>query len=407
MYFASIVKEVMFLNILFLSVSTGGGHIKAAEALKDYVKSRQPHSRCLIIDTLRYISPLLDKCIVGGYIRIINSMPSLYGSLYALSESNKKIAGMTYAACRMFSYRLIPLIRDFNPDIIVCTHTFPLQMICSLKQEKMISVPLAAIVTDFANHPFWKLEGIDALIVPHDDIKREMAGAGIPWNIIYPYGIPVSAAFLARHNRKRVLDFLGLEDKLTGLVMGGSLGLGSIYNCFEILEKSGRDIQIIVVAGKNTRLKNRIESKMTGSRARESYAGWGCARESHIYRGSVKVFGYTDMIPYLMDISDFIITKPGGMTISEALVKELPIFLTSPVPGQEERNYSFLISSGAAVEIKPCVDLLPVLTNVLGDSSKLKSMKEAVKNLARPHSCRDTASLLEKLASRIMPQGAQ
>lgn len=372
------------MDILFLSVSTGGGHIKAAEALKDYVKTRWPHSRCLIIDTLRYISPLLDKCIVGGYIRIINSMPSLYVSLYTLSENNKKIVGMTYAACRMFSYKLIPLIRDFNPAIIVCTHTFPLQMICHLKQEKMISVPLAAIVTDFANHPFWKLESIDALIVPHDNIKREMTRAGIPQNIIYPYGIPVSANFLVKYNRKRILDLLGLEDKLTGLVMGGSLGLGSIYNCFEMLEKSRRDIQIIVVAGKNTKLKNRIER---------------CMIESRIYPKSIRVFGYTDMIPYLMDISDFIITKPGGMTISEALIKELPIFLTPPIPGQEERNHSFLISSGAAIEIKPAGDLCLILTNILENPSKLKNMKEAAKNLARPYSCFDTASLLEKLVS--------
>ncbi|NLC68774.1 MAG: UDP-N-acetylglucosamine--LPS N-acetylglucosamine transferase [Clostridiaceae bacterium] len=370
------------MDILFLSVSTGGGHIKAAEALKGHAKNRWPHSRCLIVDTLRYISPFLDKCIVGGYIKIISNMPFLYGGLYTLSENNKKIVSMTYAACRMLSYNLIPLIKGFNPAIIVCTHTFPLQMVCHLKREKIISAPLAAVVTDFANHPFWKLEGIDALIVPHDDIKHEMSLAGIPRDIIYPYGIPVSAAFLVKHNRKKILDLLGLEDRPTGLVMGGSLGLGSIFNCFEMLGKSRKDIQIIVVAGKNARLKNRIER---------------CTRENGICQKNIRVLGYTDMIPYLMDVSDFIITKPGGMTISEALVKELPMFLTSPIPGQEERNHRFLLRSGAAVEINPAGDICRVLTNVLEDTLMLKSMKEAAKRLARPYSCRDTVSLLEKL----------
>ena len=367
------------MDILFLSVSTGGGHIKAAEALKDYVKGRYPHSRCLIVDTLRYISPFLDKCIVGGYINIINNMPFLYRSLYNLSENSKNIINMTHTACCIFSHKLMPLISSFNPSIIVCTHTFPLQMVCHLKQKKVISVPIAAIVTDFANHPFWKLGNMDALIVPHDNIKLEMSRAGISRNIIYPYGIPISEGFLIKRDRKKILKSLGLEDKLTGLIMGGSLGIGSLYNSFETLAKSKRDVQIIMVTGKNVKLKNRVESRISSK--------------------SIKVFGYTNIIPYLMDISDFIITKPGGMTISEALVKELPIFLTSPIPGQEERNHHFLISSGAAAEIKPVDDPDFVLTNILDNASNLKNMKEAAKCLARPYSCRDTALLLEKLAT--------
>ncbi|NSW92223.1 MAG: UDP-N-acetylglucosamine--LPS N-acetylglucosamine transferase [Firmicutes bacterium] len=389
------------MDILFLSVSTGGGHIKAAEALKEYVKEQYPGSRCLIVDTFRYISPLVDKFIVGGYLNMIKKIPFLYGSLYKLSENNKNIIDMTYTISCLFSYKLIPLIRNFNPSIIVCTHTLPLQMVSHLKQEKMISVPIAAIVTDFVHHPFWKLENVDALIVPHDKIKLEMIQAGIPGNIIYPYGIPISEGFLKKYDRKKFLRALGLEDKLTGLIMGGSLGIRSVYNSFEMLVKSKRGMQIIVVTGKNTTLKKRIESRFPLYCSNYSNNG---NNYSNIYNNNynqkaIRVFGYTNIIPCLMDISDFIITKPGGMTISEALVKGLPIFLTSPIPGQEERNSHFLVSSGAAIEIKPGDDPDYALANTLDNTSKLKNMKEAAKYLARPYSCYDTALLLEKLAT--------
>jgi processive 1,2-diacylglycerol beta-glucosyltransferase len=416
------------LDILFLSVSTGGGHIKAAEALKEYVEKNYSGSRCKIVDTFKYISPLIDKFLVGGYLNIINKLPFLYGSLYKLSEHNKGIIDATYAISQLFSYKLIPLIREFNPTIIVCTHTLPLQMTSYLKQKKIISVPITAIVTDYVNHPFWKLDNIDALIVPHDKIMFDMVQAGIPESIIYPYGIPLSEEFLIRHNRKNIMANLGLEDKLTGLIMGGSLGIRSVYNSFKMLLRCEREMQIIVVTGKNAHLRNKMEDQLrhynitntkintnncTGANTNttinaNAYTGTNThtytidntdtSTYTYIYNNkNIKILGYTDIIPELMDISDFIITKPGGMTISEALVKELPIFLTFPIPGQEERNCHFLIENGVAVNIQPKDNIDHILTDILDNTSKMKNMKKTAKSLARPNSCHDTSMLLDKL----------
>ncbi len=444
------------MDILFLSVSTGGGHIKAAEALKEYVEKNYSDSRCKIVDTFKYISPLIDKFVVGGYLNIINKLPFLYGSLYKLSEHNKSIINATYAISQLFSYKLIPLIREFNPTIIVCTHTLPLQMTSYLKQKKMISAPITAIVTDYVNHPFWKLDNIDALIVPHDKIMFDMVQAGIPESIIYPYGIPLSEEFLIRHNRKNIMTSLGLEDKLTGLIMGGSLGIRSVYNSFKMLLRCEREMQIIVVTGKNARLKKKMENQLrhynitntkinanyntivntytnanasatTGDNASTSAKTTNCTSANtnttinanthpgtnthtytidntdtstytYIYNNKkIKILGYTDIIPELMGISDFIITKPGGMTISEALVKELPIFLTFPIPGQEERNCRFLLENGVAVNIQPKDNIDHILTDILDNTSKMKNMKKTARSFARPNSCRDTSMLLNKL----------
>lgn len=394
------------MDILFLSVSTGGGHIKAAEALKEYIEKNYSGSRCKIVDTFKYISPLIDKFVVGGYLSIINRIPFLYGSLYKLSEYNKNIIDATYTISQLFSYKLIPLIQEFNPSIIVCTHTLPLQMTSYLKTKKLISVPVTAIVTDYVNHPFWNLKNIDALIVPHDKIMFEMIKTGIPESIIYPYGIPLTEEFLKKRNKEKIITSLGLENKLTGLIMGGSLGIRSVYNSFEMLIRCKREIQIIVVTGKNTHLKNNMENKLRSCKITRSKINTAAntsistsfGTNTYNYNNkNIKIFGYTNIISDLMDISDFIITKPGGMTISEALVKELPIFLTSPIPGQEDRNSHFLIKNGVAVNIKPKDDIDYVLTDVLDNTTRLKSMKKVAKTLARPNSCRDITMLLEKI----------
>ncbi|HOJ10873.1 MAG TPA: glycosyltransferase [Clostridiales bacterium] len=377
------------MNILFLSVSTGGGHIKAAKALEETVVSKYSGAKCLIIDTLKYISPFLDRMIVGSYLGIVRNIPEFYGRLYSLSEHNNRINNITINLSRLLSKYLISLIKDFTPSVIVCTHTLPLQMVSFLREKKIISVPVVAVVTDYVNHPFWNLEYVDALIVPGNHVMDDMVKAGIPESIIYPYGIPLSENFLNKWEKAEIRKALGIENKLTGLIMGGSLGIRSVYNPFKSLMNCMNckpDFQIIVVAGLNSKLQRKIERDLL------NYP------ETHHNR--VKVLGYANNISDLMDASDFIITKAGGMTISEALIKELPIFLMSPIPGQEERNTTFLVNSGAAVEISPRDDIGDVLGKTIYIPEKLTMMKEKAKALACPYACYDTVKLLESLSIR-------
>jgi len=371
------------MKVLFLSVSTGGGHIKAAKALKDVVISKYPYAECIIIDTLKYINPIIDKLVVGTYLSLVKNIPYFYGNLYKLSEYSKGINNLTNAFSKLLAKYIINLIRDFNPSLIVCTHTIPLQMVSYLKTKKIISVPIVAIVTDYANHPFWHLPNIDALIVPDNHVKTDMVKTGIPHNIIYPLGIPLMEDFTYKTNKTEIRKILRIEDKLTALIMGGSLGIRSVYNSFKLLINSERDIQIIVLTGENTKLKKKIELELLNYPV--------CKQKN------VKVFGYTDNVSVLMDAADFIITKAGGLTISEALAKELPIFLISPIPGQEERNAAFLIDSGAAVEISTEDNIDEILNNTIFNPQKLSLMKHKARLLARPYATHDTVRLLETL----------
>lgn len=367
------------MDILFLSVAAGGGHMKAAESVKEVVEQKYPGSRCFIVDTLRYVNPVVDKLVIGSYLNSIKKTPQIYGMLYEMSESGENIYDFSEAVNKLMSFKVKTLIKEFKPSVVVCTHAFPLQMMSTLKKKRALDVPVLGILTDFAIHPLWIHDKIDAYVVSNDLMKYDMVNKGISQDIIFPYGIPVSSRFREECSRDAVLEEMELEDKLTFLLMGGSLGFGEIKGTFRSLLKSKRDIQIVTIAGNNTKLRKQLE------------------RYSLNTEKKVKVLSYTDKVAELMSASDFIITKPGGMTISEALIKGLPMLLISPIPGQEERNEQFLVNYGAAVRISDSDSIDSILFQVLDNPLKVRHMKEMGKYLSRPEAAYDIVNLLERM----------
>lgn len=370
------------MNILFLSVSAGGGHMKAAEALKAYVEESFTGSKTLILDTLRYINPIINKLVIGGYLSTVQITPKLYGKLYDLAEAGENISEVSQVINRIISYKIKRLVRQFVPDIIVCTHPFTSQMVAKLKIQANIHPKIVTILTDFIPHSFWLHEGVDAYIVAHPAMKYEMIAKGVKEETIFPLGIPISKRFLDPMNKADTRNSLGLANKTTVLLMGGSLGFGDIKEVFTGLAESSRDLQLIVVAGQNRELYKKIR------------------KYSNRIGKVIKVFGYTEKIPELMSASDLLVSKPGGMTISEALVKRLPMVLISPIPGQEEKNARYLLNGGAAARLYPKQNIEEVLYQVLDMPVRYNHMREMCGYLAHPNACQDIGKLLEELMSK-------
>lgn len=369
------------MNVLYLSISMGAGHLRAAEALKEYVDQMYPESRSLVIDTFKYINPLVHKVFVDGYLTIVRSIPSAYGGLYRMSEQSVNINGLSRILSKLFSFRVARLVEEFNPSIIVCTHPFPLQIVSHLKKQKKINVPSVGILTDYVNHPFWFHENIEAYVVAHDKIKQDMINSGTPEKHIYCYGIPVSKVFLQKESREGLLCRYGLEDKFTVLIMGGSLGFGDIKKAFLSFLNCRKDIQTIIVTGKNKKLMLQLQN----------YLGQ--------HTKNIRLIGYSNEICALMDIADIIVTKPGGMTITEAFIKELPIFIMSPIPGQEERNSQFLTNAGAAKSISKDADVYNLIHNIIDNPYIMAEMKEKSKKLSTPDSGYRIVQLMERLVN--------
>jgi processive 1,2-diacylglycerol beta-glucosyltransferase len=282
---------------------------------------------------------------------------------------------------KLLSFRIKKLVNEFNPSVIVCTHLFPVQMLSNLKKKGKVSVPILAIITDYVVHPIWPHDCIDAYVLAHETLRAEALEKGFPDSIIHSLGIPISSRFLKKNERAIVLKELMLKDKFTILIMGGSLGYGKVSTVFQCLLNSSLDLQIIALTGHNSKLKKQLEKL-------------SCCSDK-----SIKILSYTHRVADLMDISDLIVTKPGGLTVTESLAKKLPIVIVSPIPGQEERNATFLTNNGAAVRITEKDNMDIVLKNIIEDPLKMQEMRSNALVLAKPNSSRDIVELMHKLSN--------
>jgi processive 1,2-diacylglycerol beta-glucosyltransferase len=369
------------MKALIFSVSAGGGHGLAAEALKDYINLKFPISEIKVIDTLKYINPIIDKVVIGSYLKTLKVTPSLYGKLYNCSETDSGIANTISSKFNeIMTYKLLPLIDEFNPDILICTHPFPTEMVSIMKVKYNLNTPVISIITDYYPHGFWLHPFIDAYVVSTKDMIEDMVCKGIPRRTIYDLGIPVKPSFLIKYEREETLKELDLcPSKFTILVMGGSLGMGKITDIYTELSRVNKDIQIIVITGKNDKLYNELS----------------VLKETSVK--PTKIIGFTDKVNKYMQASDLLLTKPGGLTITEALICGIPLGLFSPIPGQEEKNAEFLLNNNLAINLSNTNQCQEIIEDLLRLENKLEVMRENCNDFSKPDSGTKIVQLIESL----------
>lgn len=375
------------MKALILSVSAGGGHTQASEALKHNIMLKDPDSEVIVIDTLKYINPLLNRVIIGGYLKSLKISPSLFGKFYYHSEKNESMATATSLISSWFNeamtFKLLPFINDVNPDILICTHPFPIEMVSILKGKGKISIPCISIITDYYSHHLWLHPYIDGYVVSSDEMVDDLVSKGVERSRIYPLGIPVSPDFLVQCDRKETLKELDLKENIpTILVMGGSLGLGKIKPIYEELLNVNAEIQIIVITGSNSKLYSELQDL------------------KNISNKETRIIGFTNEVNKFMRCSDLLITKPGGMTLTESFICGIPLVLFSPLPGHEEKNVDFLMRHNLAVNISEIAGCAKVIENLLSDKSALDSMKNNCKKYSKPNAGSNIYNLILHLISK-------
>lgn len=372
------------MKILTLTVAAGSGHGKAAEAIRNHFHT---HYRDLpiemkTINTLRYINPIVDKLIIGSYIKALKKTPSIYGKLFDFAESEDAVSNITQIMNDFLSKRLINLIHEYNPDIILCTHFFPLEMVSILKRKHKIKIPIVAIITDYAPHSIWFYNHIDAYVIPHEDFIQDLIENGIARETIYPLGIPIDESFLSPLDKLACRRSLGLnDDPLTLLIMGGGLGMGNIKTIFEQLAFSNLNLQLIACTGSNMKLKNQLLD--ISSR---------CNKRTLIY-------DFTNNVSTLMSAADILISKPGGLTITESINKHIPLVINSAIPGHEERNADYLLNNGIAARVKDTDSIVSLIKQLTISHTRLKHMTESAIEKSKPNAAKDICTLILKLAS--------
>jgi processive 1,2-diacylglycerol beta-glucosyltransferase len=356
------------MRILIATVTAGGGHLAAAAALDEAWRALRPKDVIDRVDMVKFFSPLHRKIVSDGYVKLVNHAPELWGMMFAKTD-NPGLAKRLNRIKRLFPSRSRPLfaryIKQFKPDAVLCTHYLPLETLADLRKKNGSPHPLAvSVVTDFEAHALWMEPCVDLYCVAAEETKARLLARGATQEDIVATGIPISAKFSSGPDPRSVRKTLGLRDDLPVLLVpSGGFGMGPVGEIIAQLDHVQHPFQTIVVTGRNEELRRELAAQDR--------------------KHPTRVLGYASNMHELMAISDLIITKPGGLTTSEALAMGKPLFIINPIPGQEAANSDFLLERGAAAKVNRVEDLSYRIQNLLG-TKKLSDMARSAKRLGRP-----------------------
>ena len=371
-------------KILIFYASYGGGHLSAANSIKDYLSNHYENIDVELIDCMKYINKPIEKITTTAYNEMAKKAPWAWGKIYSDSQKGP-LAHITTRSNQVFAIKLLRLLREKNPDLIISTHPFGSQMCSYLKRKGKITSKIATILTDFAPHDQWLVgsDYTDYFFVAHNKMKEYLISKNIPENKIFATGIPISNKFLETFNTSKILNSLGLKENSKTILFfaGGKFGLGKsrTLEIFNTLVNDFNNIQVIAMSGKNKKMYEEFNQIVK------------IANKTNF----IKLFEFVNNVPELMAVSDVVITKPGGLTTTESLVSGLPMIIINPIPGQEEENAQFLEHSNVGIWLKKQMNITETISNFLSDDEKLKEMKENTKKISNRNSTKDICTILE------------
>lgn len=395
------------MRILILSAKTGGGHMRAAQALKAVITDRNSEAQVEIVDGLEYASHAFSKLVVDAYKYSATKTPALYGMFYKLSNADSTRGKIVQKVNGQFAKRFLSLIRDFNPDVVVTTHPFPSIMFSRLREKGITNIPLVSIITDFAPHQAYLNPGVSRYVVSSEEMVDELVSSGVDRNKIHSVGIPIDPIFYKKEsNKEQKLAEMGFSPDLkTVLIMAGSFGVTDILKIYENINEIDLDFQIIVITGRNEKLFDEFNSILSvneAMRVGEAEPNFDEEKEPTRKQAKInvtkptKLIFFTNEVYKYMHISDLIITKPGGLTVSEALASCLPMAIFKAIPGQETDNSEYLCSNNLAIEIKKS-NAAEIIYKLLKYPERLISMKESCSRLNNKNSAKNVYDIVKEV----------
>jgi len=351
------------MRVLITYASAGAGHFKAAEAIYDYLNKRCGDIDIKLVDILDKTNPFFKFTYTFGYWLLVSRAPIAWRIAYWFTEL-KALRFFTGRAARIMnrinSRKFIRFLIQYNPDFIISTHFLSSEISCLVKRARKIKSELVTVITDFAVHPFWVSTGTDKYIVATAITKNQLVKHGVEENIIIDSGIPVHPKFLQQLERKELCRKLGIsENKFTVLIATGSFGIGPIE---EIIKSLYQEVQILVVCANNKKLYKKLKAS--------AYP-------------DVWVFGFVDNMQELMSVSELIITKPGGLTISEILIRELvPLFVWA-IPGQEAGNVEVLKQYAIGLSLKSTSQIKKKVLEFKNNPNQASIIKNNIKKIKK------------------------
>ena len=358
------------MQIIIATVTAGAGHLQAASALEEAWKKRRPTDRVNRLDVLDFTPRLYRKAYVEGYVKLVEHAPELWGHMFKRTDNPvlaRRLNRVRRALARVAAAPFVDEVRLRKPRVVLCTHYMPLDLVGRSKEEASESAAgpfIVSVVTDFEAHALWMDPAVDLYCVGAEETQARLVARGVPQHQVCVTGIPVSPRFAQPVKVEAVRKRLGLRDDVPVLlVLSGGFGMGPVKDIMAELNKLTIPVQIQVICGRNEELRRELALLDM--------------------RHPTDVFGFVKNMHEFMAVADLVITKPGGLTSSEALAAGKPILVINPIPGQEEANSDFLLEHGAAVKVNRVEDL-PYKLKRLFHSKQLERLAAAARALGRP-----------------------
>ena len=359
------------MHILLLSANTGEGHNSTSKALAEVLQEQGHTSH--ILDTLSYLSPGFSKFISNSHSRIYRYAPKLFDAGYGMMEKMSPYAeelSPIYEILRLGCHKLYRRIRAEEYDAVICVHPFSGIMMTEVRRVYETNIPCFFVCTDYTCSPTVEQCQMDGYFIPHEELSPEFTRVGLPRRKLLPTGIPVRQVFYQKGIRGLTRSQLGLTvDGCIILLMAGSMGCGPIEKiakslCSQLPPKTS----VVAICGNNEKLReNLLELQLH----------------------SLKVLGYTNQMSDFMDAADMIITKPGGLSSTEAANKHLPMVFINAVGGCESRNFDFFLDRGMAVGSSLAEEVVRQAVAMAMDEDKRRQIQQALEEAFTKNSAQE------------------
>jgi processive 1,2-diacylglycerol beta-glucosyltransferase len=361
------------MKILVIYATAGAGHKMAAQALYSRLKTL-PGIDAVFVDALEHTNRFYKHLYSRSYTLLITKAPGLWGFFFWLLDIpwlQPLVRLVRRAQNSLQAWRLSRFLEKENFDYILSTHFFPNEVAGYLKRKGKITSKIICAVTDFDVHRIWLASGIDRYTVASEWTKRKILKLGVPQEQVVVTGIPIDEKFSRPRDMAVLKQKLGIKENVfTVLVATGSFGIGPIEEIMEELI----GFQVLVVCGHNKALYERLSQKQ---------------------KGLVKIYGLVNNMDELMAVSQAMVTKPGGLSISEALVSGLPMIFFNAIPGQETNNIKVLKEQGVGISDCSIPDIGRQLRRFQTSPEEFQAAQQKVRDLARPFAVRDIVALVK------------
>jgi processive 1,2-diacylglycerol beta-glucosyltransferase len=379
----------MSRRILVLSASVGAGHLRAAQAVELALRQVVPAATVRSVDVLEMTNAAFRHLYGKAYLDLVNKAPHVLGYFYDMMDQPSRSGHNRRDRLRLALEKLnlksfIRFLQAEPWDLVINTHFLPAEIIASLRKQERLTVPQVTVTTDFETHRLWVNEPCDHYFTATEEGALYLQHWGVPAGHTTATGIPIHPVFSEPRDRAACRKKHKLaDDRPVVLQLAGGFGVGPVEAIYRNLLAVETPLQIVAITGRNEKARAQLEAV-------------ACPRQH-----KAKVLGFTDQIDELMAAADVVVTKPGGLTTSEALARGAVMVVVNPIPGQESRNSDFLLENGAAIKINNLATLAHKLTALLRDKQRLEQLKANVRRVARPRAAFD---VVERSLALLAPR---